>query len=257
MKFKELDKQLLKLYCGDLSAFPNPKEIDFLYQRIKGDEVKKPKLKRRKFKEMISAVQEYISHPGRFIKGEEEVLPIKIGLYHVIFEQNVNNYSFEFRPLLSDRISFEQYIKKYCMVNKELHSSNFSVINSLNKELKNEFNSIEIEDVKLFFSELKSSFKKKEPLLTEVQFQDFINRSFCRDFSIEKPKIRLPYGAKMAVVKLFHGFYQKCQRESFDDKTKIDYLELLQGSFDTQGFNKVKVERFDQGVSKYPWKALK
>lgn len=286
MKFKDIDQQLLKLYNGDLWAFPDFNQIYSLYERIKGKEVKKPIFKKQKFKEMISALQEYISNVPRYVTDLDQVFPFQVGLYHSIFEQNIKKFDFDFRPLLSDRITFEEYIQKYCQPSSgenvdELSSENpeegtKTIIKEAyqeplnpegykegtqsegeDKELKNQFNSMDLKDVENFFSELKSPFKKKAPILTEDQFQNFIKRSFCDDNTVERPNINLPHGARMATVKLFHGFFQKCISESLDHKPKSDYLDLLKGAFNTKAFIEVRVERFDQGVSKHAWKSLK
>lgn len=286
MKFKDLDQQLLKLYNGDLWAFPDFKQIYSLYERIKGKEVQKPILKKQKFKEMISALQEYISNVPRYVTDLDQVFPFQVGLYHSIFEQNIKNFDFNFRPLLSDRITFEEYILKYCQPSSDeivdepssenpeegtntiieeacqepLYPEGFKEGTQSEgelKELKNQFNSMDLKDVESFFSELKSPFKNNAPILTEDQFRIFIKRSFCGDIVLDRPNINLPHGAPMATVKLFHGYYQRCRRESWDQKSKNDYLNLLKDAFNTKAFSEVRVERFDQGVSKHPWKILK
>lgn len=286
MKFKDLDQQLLNLYNGDLWAFPDFNQIYFLYQRIKGKEVQNPIFKKQKFKEMISALQEYISNVPRYVTDLDQVFPFQVGLYHSIFEQNIKNFDFDFRPLLSDRITFEEYIQKYCQPSSGENVDESSLKNPeegtnaiiekasqepLNlegfkegtqsegepKELKNQFNSMDMKDVESFFSELKSPFKNNDPILTEDQFRKFIKRSFCGDNALDRPNINLPHGAPMATVKLFHGYYQLCRRELWDQKSKNEYLNLLKDAFNTGAFSRVKEKRFDQGVSKHPWKILK
>jgi hypothetical protein len=293
MKFKDLDQRLLKLYNGDVWAFPDFKLIYSLYERIKGKEVQKPVFKKQKFKEMISGLQEYISNVPRYATDLDQVFPFQVGLHHSIFEQNIINFDFDFRPLLSDRITFEEYIQKYCLKDNssgnqtdvanstdqefstetsqnstesenhaELITKDFGTNQtSENKEVpnwedyKNHFlPTMKVQEVVDFFSVLKKPFKGKgKPFLTEEQFNDFIKRSFCGEVNTPKPKIFLPQRSKLAVEKLFFIYYDRCRSEVSYSKSKLEYLDLLKTAFDTLAFSNSDEKNFRINKSTYDW----
>lgn len=293
MKFKDLDQQLLKLYNGDLWAFPDFNQIYFLYERIKGKEVQKPIFKKQKFKEMIFALQEYIENPFRYINSDVNSIPIVIDLSYSVFNQNINRFSIEFRPLLSDRITFEKYIQKYCL-KPNISEGLTDVANSSDQEFnqeaaqnladsgnqielitqesdrkqtsknkgepnwedyKNHFiPTMEVQEVVDFFSVLKKPFKGKgKPFLTEEQFNDFIKRSFCGEVNTPKPKIFLPQRSKLAVEKLFFIYYDRCRSEVSYSKSKLEYLDLLKTAFDTLAFSNSDEKNFRINKSTYDW----
>lgn len=134
--------------------------------------------------------------------------------------------------------------------------------NKINSErqlitIKNNFNQMPIEEVRSHFKPLIEINNPKGVIwMTNEDFDIFIRRSFGKDESLEKPKINLGHGAKMALVKLFYQFYDKCQNEYLtQDRKKDFFLDLLKNAFNTDIFNNLDNSNFKSKKSmKFEWK---
>lgn len=127
--------------------------------------------------------------------------------------------------------------------------------NGNGEEIENKFNQMPIEEVRSHFLPL---IQKKNPKgqiwMSASDFEIFLKRSFGMQTDLSKPKINLVYGGKHAIVKLFFGFYEKCQNENFtQNRNKIPFIELLKNSFDTNWFDDLTNDNFKKDKSKYEW----
>jgi hypothetical protein len=104
----------------------------------------------------------------------------------------------------------------------------------------------------------KPLIEKKNPKgviwMSNEDFKIFLRRSFGKDESLNKPKINLGNGAKMALVKLFYQLYEKCQIEDYtQNRNKEPFLNLLKEAFLTDEFNDIEASNFKASNSKYEW----
>jgi len=125
------------------------------------------------------------------------------------------------------------------------------------QNIENKFNQMPIEEVKSHFLPLIQKKNSKGIIwMSASDFDIFIKRSFGMqtDLSKSKPKINLVYGAKYAIVKLFYGFYEKCQIELLtQNRNKGPFIELLKNAFDTSIFDNLTNENFKRDKSKWEW----
>lgn len=121
--------------------------------------------------------------------------------------------------------------------------------------IKNIFNSMPIEQVRDHFKPLiEKENPKKLIWMTNEDFDIFLRRSFGKDGTLEKPKINLGHGAKLALAKLFYQFYEKCQIEDYNqNRNKEPFLNLLKDAFLTEEFQKFETSNFKASKSKYEW----
>lgn len=119
----------------------------------------------------------------------------------------------------------------------------------------NKFNSMPIEEVREHFRPLtEKENPKKKVWMTNEDFENFLKRSFGKEENLEKPKINLCHGAKMALVKLFYQFYEKCQIEDYSQNRKKEpFLILLKDAFLTNEFESLDTSNFKSSNSTYDW----
>ena len=126
----------------------------------------------------------------------------------------------------------------------------------LTAEPKNKFTQMPFEEVRFHFLPLiKQKTPKREIWMTNEDFEFFLRRSLGREEGLIKPKINLGFGAKYAIVELFYGFYEKCQKGEYNqNRNKEPFVELLKNAFDTKIFDNIDNSNFKPKKSKYEWK---
>lgn len=159
------------------------------------------------------------------------------------------NLNYDIKPKIPGIKVFakETFLKRDNKINKE----------SQPIEFENKFNQMPIEEVRSHFKPLIEINNPKGIIwMTKEDFEIFIRKSFGEDESLEKPKINLGHGAKMALIKLFYQFYDKCQNEYLtQDRKKDPFLDLLKNAFNTDIFNNLDKSNFKSKKSmKYIWK---
>ncbi len=148
------------------------------------------------------------------------------------------------RPNIKDEKIFLEWAK----------STNESNIENPGVNIGNKFNQMPIEEVKSHFLPL---IQKKNPKgkiwMSNSDFEIFLKRSFGLQTDLSKPKINLGHGAKMALVKLFYQFYDKCQSGDYNqNRNREPFLNLLKDAFLTKEFDNLDTSNF-KAISKYPW----
>jgi hypothetical protein len=124
------------------------------------------------------------------------------------------------------------------------------------QNIENKFNQMPIEEVRSHFLPLIQKKNRKGIIwMSASDFDIFIKRSFGMQTDLSPPKINLVYGAKYAIVKLFYGFYEKCQNDDLTQNRKKDpFIELLKNAFDTKVFDDLINSNFKTRHSKsYEW----
>jgi hypothetical protein len=82
--------------------------------------------------------------------------------------------------------------------------------------------------------------KNDKPFLTELQYNDFINKAFLG--KIDLPQLKFNQGSKeqSKIQNLFYQFYQSNSFEYFGtDQTKDKFIKLLTDNFEGWEFKKV------------------
>jgi hypothetical protein len=121
-------------------------------------------------------------------------------------------------------------------------------------DIENKFNQMPIDQVRYHFKPLIEKENPKGVIwMSASDFDIFIERSFGMQTDLSKPKINLGHGAKYAIVKLFYGFYDKCQVEFLtQNRNKGPFIELLKKAFDTDIFDDMTNDNFKE-KSNYEW----
>ncbi|MEB2779994.1 hypothetical protein U3A58_06295 [Algoriphagus sp. C2-6-M1] len=146
----------------------------------------------------------------------------------------------------------KEFLKK---ANKAQSSKDDAETKKNEEGIKNIFNSMPIEQVREHFRPLtEKENPKKMVWMTSEDFEIFLSRSFGKVEDLEKPKINLGHGAKLALVKLFYQFYEKSQIEYYSqNRSKEPFLNLLKDAFLTKEFNDLDASNFKASNSKYEW----
>ena len=118
---------------------------------------------------------------------------------------------------------------------------------SANKTEKNVFNSMPLDEVRKWFTQLvESNSKNGNTFLTSENVDIFIDRAFGGELFAEKLSINEKIGDKANVIGLFHLFYTYCITHQ-SGRGKIDpnataekYIRLITDYFDNWTFEQVK-----------------
>lgn len=197
------------------------------------------------------------------ITGEEF---IKVDKIHIpITEQSLFNFLKKQKGQVFGRNDLKQLVRDFKIDRVDLHQpasnddSSPGTTDPKNnstegKVTKNRFNSMSIEDVRIFFEVLvKKRNNSGKIWMSESGFEIFVRRSFGKE-DLKKPKINLGSRDKMAVVRLFWLFYDRCQNLDLqENRKKIPFLELLKDAFDTNEFEALRSDNFKLDKSKYVW----
>lgn len=189
------------------------------------------------------------------LKKRLDALPNEEKLYvvrHLIVELRQNVEVMQYIPLEIIRAEDLLHELKNPQADSSIKSTAYSIEELAG--LKNRFNSLPMKDVIDFFSVLLEKENNcRETWMTEPEFNTFIRRSFAEE-DLEKPNINLGTTGKMAIVKLFWLFYNRCQRSDLqENRSKVPFLELLEDAFDTDMFIKLRSDNFKSDKSNYVW----
>ena len=119
-------------------------------------------------------------------------------------------------------------------------------------EARNVFNNVPLEKVIAHFKQL---CEKDRLVLTELQFNNFINRAFLGNTSIEKQSFDTSKVSKTKIIKLFHVFYQKCDIKWDYEKPNIHitkYVKLLTDNFSNWEYKSVS-DNFSRTGNRTPY----
>lgn len=177
-----------------------------------------------------------------------------IQLFREFYSSTFELYEKEFRKWNSHH---EGYISPLQIVIDEIRAKETSEPKPEpeSNPIENRFNQMPINEVRSHFLPLiEKKNPKKMVWMTNEDFDIFLRRSFGRDESLEKPKINLGHGAKLALVKLFYQFYEKCQIEDYSqNRNREPFLNLLKDAFLTKEFDDLDKSNFKASNSKYDW----
>ena len=187
---------------------------------------------------------------------EREVIPPPIlefrlteDLYNELYAQVFDFICFkEMIRIFSDRLQLLRVEKNESILNKNSSigvlnsdniSQNFTEVSTVFKNANfdecligdNKFNNVPIEKVIAFFKQL---CDKDKLVLSELEFNHFIQRAFLGNISIEKQTFNTSKVRKTMIIKMFHQFYQVSINKFNYEKPNIrkdKYVKLLTDNF--------------------------